>query len=101
MRGRTKSKRMSRKVSMWMRSILRKRLAFKVKARGSRRQAVASADTSQECSQCGFTAKDNRHGDHFRCLWCGTIDAATGTTPAPVVKQVGLFSHLSPLTARL
>ncbi|MCY0880877.1 MAG: hypothetical protein OWS74_02690 [Firmicutes bacterium] len=57
LRGRTKSKRLSRHVSLWTRSILQERWDFKTRARGSRRQAVASAYMSQECSACGFTAK--------------------------------------------
>ena len=48
-----KGKKMSRRVSLWMRSILAQRLDFKTPARGSRRQGVASAYTSQECSHCG------------------------------------------------
>lgn len=55
--------------------------------RGSHLQAVASAYTSQECSQCGYTAKDNRHGDHFRCLFCGTVDTADGNAAKVILKR--------------
>ncbi len=59
-----------------------------MKVRGSHQQAVASAYTSQECSQCGYTAKDNRHGDHFRCLWCGTVDTADGNAAKVILRRV-------------
>jgi hypothetical protein len=78
---------MSRQVSLWTRSILQERRDFKMKVRGSHQQAVASAYTSQECSQCGYTAKDNRHGDHFRCLWCGTVDTADGNAAKVILKR--------------
>ena len=86
MRGKAQGKKMSRHVSLWMRSILNERATFKTTARGSRLQAVASAYTSQECSHCGFTAQDNRKGDHFRCLFCGTVDTADGNA-AKVIGQ--------------
>jgi len=87
MRGKAQGKKMSRQVSLWMRSVLAERLDFKTTARGSRRQAVASAYTSQECAHCGFTAKDNRKGDHFRCVFCGTIDTADGNAAKVILKR--------------
>ncbi len=87
MRGKAQGKKMSRRVSLWMRSVLTERLDFKTTARGSRRQAVASAYTSQECSQCGYTAKSNRTGDHFRCRYCGTVDTADGNAAKVILKR--------------
>jgi IS605 OrfB family transposase len=87
MRGRTKSKKLSRQVSLWMRAILKDRLLFKVQAGGSCLQAVLSAYTSQECSSCGYTHSDNRKGDHFRCLWCGMVDTADGNAAKVIVKR--------------
>ncbi len=78
---------MSRKVSLWMRSVLNERASCKTEARGSRLEAVASAYTSQECSHCGFTAKENRAGDHFRCLHCGTVDTADGNAAKVILKR--------------
>lgn len=63
------------------------RLGFKVKVRGSHRQAVASAYTSQECAQCGYTAKDNRHGGHFRCLWYSAVGTADGNAAKVILKR--------------
>ena len=87
MRGKAKGKKMSRKVSLWMRSVLNERASFKTEARGSRLEAVASAYTSQECSHCGFTAKENRAGDHFRCLNCGRVDTADGNAAKVILKR--------------
>jgi transposase len=87
LRGKAHGKKMSRHVSLWMRSVLAERLDFKTTARGSRRQAVASAYTSQECAHCGFTAKDNRKGDHFRCVFCGTVDTADGNAAKGILKR--------------
>ena len=73
MRGRTKSRKLSRIVSRWARSTLRERLEFRTKAGGSRLETVNAAYTSQTCPvpTCGYVHKDNRHGDRFHCLECG------------------------------
>ena len=33
---------------------------------------VNPAKSSQECSVCGYTHPDNRHGGQFHCLRCGS-----------------------------
>ena len=70
MRGRTKSRNLSRVVSRWMRSSLKERTAFLSQAGGSRLETVNAAYTSQECPQCGSVHKDNRQGDRFHCRNC-------------------------------
>jgi len=70
MRGRTKSRKLSRKVSRWMRAILKERTEFLANAGGSRVETVNPAYTSQECPQCGFVHQGNRKGDRFQCLHC-------------------------------
>ncbi len=73
LRGRTKSRRLSRVVSRWARAALRERLEFRAVAGGSRLETVNAAYTSQACPNpaCGFVHKENRHGDRFHCLHCG------------------------------
>ncbi len=73
LRGRTKSRRLSRIVSRWARSILRERLEFRTQAGCSRLETVNAAYTSQTCPNpaCGYVHRDNRHGDRFHCLHCG------------------------------
>ena len=93
-RGKANGKKMSRVVSMWMRSILNERANFKTEARGSCLEAVASAYTSQECSYCGYTTEKNRDQDHFRCLNCGTVDTADGNA-AKVMANVSMILTLN------
>ena len=73
MRGRTKSRKLSRIVSRWARSALRERLDFRTEAGGSRLRTVNAAYTSQTCPNpaCGYVHRDNRHGDRFNCQVCG------------------------------
>jgi len=73
LRGRTKSRRLSRIVSRWMRWVRQDRLEFRSQAGGSRLETVNAAYTSQTCPAptCGYVHKDNRHGDRFHCLQCG------------------------------
>ncbi|PSR33750.1 MAG: hypothetical protein C7B46_09130 [Sulfobacillus benefaciens] len=72
MRGRTKSRNLSRVVSR-LRSSLRERAEFLSQAGGSRLETVNAAYTSQECPQCGSIHKDNRQGDRFHCPHCHYI----------------------------
>jgi putative transposase len=67
LRGRTKSRWLSRIVSRWMRSVLRERLEFRTRAGGSRIETVNAAHTSQTCPvpTRGYVHKDNRRGDRF------------------------------------
>ena len=84
LRGRTKSRKLSRIVSRWARSALRERLEFRTEAGCSRLETVNAAYTSQTCPNpaCGFVHRDNRHGDSFHCLqcgWDGDADVVAGT----------------------
>src|SRR5579862_9831853 len=76
MRGKAKSKPLSRRVSAWARGTVDERLDFKASAGGSRRKHVNPAYTSQTCPQCGFLDKKNRTGDTFQCHYCGHRDDA-------------------------
>ena len=75
-RGKAKSKKMSRLVSYWMRSALIERLNFLALAEGFRHKQVNPAYTSQMCPTCLFVHKNNRRGDIFKCLNCGHTDHA-------------------------
>jgi putative transposase len=70
-RGKAKSKRMSRQVSLWPRGTLKERTEFKASAAGCRRKQVNPAYTSQTCPLCWFVDGKNRNGDRFKCLNCG------------------------------
>jgi len=75
-RGKAKSKRVSRLVSLWTRSILKDRVEFMASARGSRREQVNPAYSSQMCPICGYVQRDNRKGDRFQCIRCKHADHA-------------------------
>jgi len=75
-RGKAKSKGMSRLVSYWMRGSLKERLDFLALAEGFRHKQVNPAYSSQLCPICLFVHKDNRKGDIFKCLNCGYTDRA-------------------------
>jgi transposase len=77
-RGKAKSKRLSRVVSLWVRSILAERVNFKASARGSCRKQVNPAFSSQMCPVCGFVHPGNRQGDRFQCLNCAHGGKADG-----------------------
>jgi hypothetical protein len=74
-RGKARSKKLSRKVAPWARSALKDRMKFKAsgvaRRLGFRREQVNPAYSSQECPECGFVHQENRKGDAFECLRCG------------------------------
>jgi len=72
LRGKARSKGLSRKVSNWQRSIIKERLEYKnhvfsVTDPGP----VNAAYSSQECPECGWVEAKNRSGDAFKCRKCG------------------------------
>jgi len=75
-RGKAKSKGMSRLVSYWMRGSLKERLEFLALVEGFHHKQVNPAYSSQMCPTCLFVHKDNRKGDMFKCLNCGHTDHA-------------------------
>ena len=70
MRGKAKSKKLSRLVTAWIRSILKNRLEFKVSQRCSLLKRVNPAYSSQGCPFCGWVHRSNRSGDNFECRFC-------------------------------
>jgi putative transposase len=55
----------------------RRKLEYKLRWRGGLLLTVDAKYTSQKCSSCAFTHKDNRKSqEHFKCLQCGlSVDA--------------------------
>ena len=76
MRGKTKYKGFSRRVSLWTRTYLKDRLEFFEKLFELDVVTVNPAYTSQECYECHYTSRDNRNGDYFHCKHCGHKDHA-------------------------
>jgi transposase len=69
-RGKAKSKQLSRQVSLWPRGTLADRTDFKASAAGCRHRQVNPAYTSQTCPRCWFVDGQNRNGDRFKCVKC-------------------------------
>lgn len=70
-RGKAKSKHMSRVVTNWQRKILKEKLEFLALVEGFHHKQVNPAFSSQMCPTCLFVYADNRKGDRFQCLYCG------------------------------
>jgi IS605 OrfB family transposase len=65
------SKEQRRRLSAWIKGLLKNRLLFKCQQNGVLLEDVNAAYTSQACPRCGYSHGDNRHGDMFHCLNCG------------------------------
>ena len=65
------SKKVRNRLSRWVRGLIDERLAFKAAVHQVRVAKVPAAYSSQCCPACGFTDRENRHGDRFKCLHCG------------------------------
>ncbi len=76
MRDRTKSRKLSRKVSRWMRSALRERSEFLSTVGGSRLETVIPGYMSQTCLACGFVQKETAQGP-------GSGTSCAGLRPPP------------------
>jgi putative transposase len=75
-RGKAKSKKLSRRVSLWARRTLSDRVESLASAGGSCREQVNPAYSSQTCPLCGYVHRGNRQGDAFQCWHCGHADDA-------------------------
>ena len=61
------------KFQQWSFRELQRHVDYKAEEYGIAVEDVPPAYTSQQCShsECGFTHKDNRNGDVFKCVRCG------------------------------
>ena len=68
-----------------------KMLEYKLAERGGRLLLVPAQQSSQECSECGYVAAENRPTrDLFRCVYCGHTGHADFNA-AKVVLRRGLW----------
>lgn len=71
-----KGSKSSRKLSHWTYAMIFDKLNSLCSQSGVQIERVNSTYTSQRCSQCGWTRKNNRKGKQFKCGKCDfTIDA--------------------------
>ena len=71
-----KGKVFNRKISHWSYGQFRNLLIYKAQARGKQVILVDPHYTSQQCSCCGFVAKENRNKGDFHCTFCGFYSSA-------------------------
>jgi len=60
----------------WSFNQLRSFIEYKAKLSGVPVRFVNPRDTSRTCLFCGCAAKENRHGESFRCVVCGFVGFA-------------------------
>ena len=96
-RGKAKSKHMSRLVSNWHRTTLKERIEFLALVEGFHHKQVHPAYTSQKCPTCGYVDRDNRAGDIFQCLRCKHSDH-TDRVAATNLKARYLDREITPYT---
>lgn len=65
------SRKWSRRLSIWVRGLIRDRLEFKAALAGVRLIYVPAAYSSQVCPVCGHVCRRNRRGNAFKCTCCG------------------------------
>ena len=69
-------KKFNNKLQRWSYSKVLNMLSLRCEELGILFKKVHPAYTSQKCCSCGFTHKNNRHGEKFLCLDCGkSLDA--------------------------
>ncbi|CAG4917574.1 unnamed protein product [Acidithrix sp. C25] len=103
LRGKAKSKKMSRICSTWMRSENEGRMVVHTSIGGVDAKTVNAAYTSQTCPEptWGYVSSDNRQGDTFHwrnpywdCNWQGDADhvAATNLKSRLTDRQISVFT---------
>ena len=70
------SKQFNNKLQRWVYSYTLGQLEGCAERNGVRLVRVPPAYTSQRCSRCGDTRKENRHGEMFLCMACGHAEDA-------------------------
>ena len=103
LRGKAKSKKISRACSSWARTENERRTTVHAYVGGSDVETANAAYTSQTCPDptCGYVHKDNRHGDTFHCRnpslecdWQGDADhgAATNLMTRTDDREISRFT---------
>ena len=78
-----------RMLSGWVRGVIRKRMLFKSALHGAGIAYVPCAYSSQRCPVCGYTARENRHGDIFECRCCGHRAQADENAARNLLERAG------------
>ena len=74
----------------WAFADLRAKIAYKAERAGIPVEFVDARYTSQQCSQCGHTARSNRPNQStFRCQSCGFVSHADGNAAVNISRRAG------------
>lgn len=92
-RSQRRGKKLNKWLSSWSFYQLQTFLKYKAEALGISVDYVDARYTSQKCSSCGYTSKDNRNKHSFTCISCGHSENAD-TNAAKNIKQNYLISLL-------
>ncbi|MBE5701552.1 MAG: hypothetical protein EGQ76_03695 [Sutterella sp.] len=75
--------------STWLRGYIQERLEFYCRRYGVTLVSVNPAYTSTTCPHCGCVDKRNRHGDSFKCTYCGWSGHSDRVAAANLVSRDG------------
>jgi len=99
LRGKAKSKKISRACSSWARAENEGRMATHAYLGGSEVKTANAAYTSQTCPDpdCGYVSRDNRNGDRFHCRnpywecnWQGDADQVAAMNLKTRIEDPGI-----------
>lgn len=87
---RFKSREMNRLLRAAQMGYICRRLEFKLDEAGIRYRSVQAAYSSQQCSACGFTLRENRKSQaQFECLLCGYRGSADVNAAVNLAERFG------------
>lgn len=84
-----KPRSVNRKLSNWVKGVLKDRVQFKGLSKGFRHEVVNPAYGSQTCPKCGYVDSSNRNGDKFLCLHCSHADHADKVAAINYLQRYG------------
>ena len=70
-RNKNRGKKLNKAIGSWAYYQLEQFLTYKGEEKGIKIEFINPAFTSQKCSKCGHTEKQNRKGSNFKCCKCG------------------------------
>jgi len=80
-----------KKFQQWAFNELQRQVAYKADESGITVDTVEPQYTSQQCSKCGTTLEENRHGQHFACLDCSYTANADYNAAKNVARKLALI----------
>lgn len=83
------------KIQRWIYSRVLTNLKNKTEQQGVKMVKVSPAYTSQICSQCGTSRKENRQGEDYLCNVCG-LEMDADLNAAINILHRGTYSSSSP-----